>query len=206
VAFLWCISDWLSSHTAAVQAAAAIMSIFLTAVLVVTTILYLQTTNRILEESRKSREAAEKQARAAQENLTLLKQEYESRLGEGPQIVRHAIKAGLESISAWIGQTLLGIHRPERVAAPADLVPDELTAAMEHARRISSECADQISSAIGQMRIAKTHIQTLRQSVHGPRGIPTQGGTPPPVAMLERAREHLQNALKAVPGGPTKER
>jgi hypothetical protein len=173
------------------RALTAIFGAVLTLVLVVTTIAY-------LVESHKIRMAAERQASAAQESLAILKGEYEDRIGEGPQIVRHAIEAGLDSIVAWLGQVALGRHHPGQVADPVDMIPGELMSAVGHARRISIECGDELRSAIGQMRIAQTHTQTLRQSaLHGPHAVGSD--STPPVQILDRARGHLKNALKAVP-------
>lgn len=91
LALLELITRWLAGHSTAVQAFAAIVSLLLTTALTVTTIVYAAITNRILEESRKTREAAERQAKASHENLDLLKQQLESQLRLGPQILRESI-------------------------------------------------------------------------------------------------------------------
>jgi hypothetical protein len=186
---------WITDHSITVQALTAIFGAFLTLILVATTIAY-------LIESHKSRQATERQAAAAQEQLLILKHEYEDRIGEGPEIVRHAIAAGLDSIMLWLGQVALGNYQPDRVADPADMIPAELAAAAGHARRISSECSEEFRSAISEMRLARTSIQTLRQSgQHGPHAV-RGDRTLPIVQILERAREHLKNALKSVPAKP----
>jgi hypothetical protein len=193
---------WLTNHAITIQAISAICGALFTLVLVATTIAY-------LVESHKSRKAAERQASAAQESLAIVKREYEDRIGEGPQIVEHAIEASLKSVGAWLGQAHLGSHHPERVADPADLIPPELLLALGHARRISSPCAELINSAISEMRIAITHLQTLRQTPGptqrirgpGPPSFPTIVTTA--FEPLGRAQKYLgdaQAALKSAMG------
>jgi hypothetical protein len=67
--------DWLTHYSVAVQALAAVVSVIFTLVLVITTIVYATTTSDILEESRKSRKAAEIQADVSRETLDILKRQ-----------------------------------------------------------------------------------------------------------------------------------
>lgn len=196
MSWLQLISDWLTSHSSAVQAAAAVASVLLTAALVWTTIRYVRSTAEILEESRKAREAAERQAATSEENLELLKREYEDRIGEGPQIISQALSGALKSIAYWIGQTMEGIHRPGHIPNPEGLISADLLSARNHARRVSDQCAEQISAAIDEMRLARSDIERMKQAaLHGPQYLPG-AGAPPAVNHLERARSHLYTAVQ----------
>ena len=125
-------------------------------------------------------------------------------MGNGPQILRHAIDLGVKAAAVWIGQALLGVIHPERVADPQDLIPPKLLAALPHARRISETCGDEINNAVSEMRFAIPQIQSLRQTtpaarVFGGRPIRNDpnaaaGATGP----LGRAQGHLREALKEV--------
>ena len=197
--FSW-FENWLARHAITVQALTAILGAIFTLILVLTTIAY-------LIEAHKSRTAAERQAAAAQESLAIVRREYEDRIGEGPQIVKHAIEASLRSVGGWIGQVMLGAHHPERAANPADLIPAELFTALGHARRVSIACAEFINSAISEMRLSIVHIQTLRQSpgptqrklLSGASSLPVV--TPTALEPLGRAQKHLRDALAALPRG-----
>lgn len=166
------LSKWLADNSLAVEAFAAAATVLLTAVLVVTTIIYARTTGKILEESRKAREAAEKQAEASQENLRLLKEQYESQLGIGPQIVREAILDTKRLIVYWIEQSLRIAHPPYGNPDPAPVATSSLLSAMDHARKISEECADLILAAHADLRNAKSELEkaykTARQQTFPP--------------------------------------
>jgi len=108
-------SDWLTGHAAAVQALASVANVILAIVLVWTTIRYAHSTAKILEESRKSREAIELQAKAAQsqasasqaqanaafESIHLLRERLEDELGLGRSIIHSAIDSAVSAISYW---------------------------------------------------------------------------------------------------------
>jgi hypothetical protein len=189
--WLYCLEKWLTAHSATVQTLTSILGAILTLILVATTIAY-------LIESHKSRKAAESQAAAAQESLRLLKLQYEDLLGQGPVIVKHALDASIRAVANWIGQAMLGSHHPGQVADPTNLIPPELFDALAHARRFSMPCAEHINSAIGEMRNAISHLQTLRQSVAP--GQRTAGVTPTAVEPLGRAQTELRAALKLLEG------
>jgi nitrate reductase cytochrome c-type subunit len=95
------ISAWLAAHSLAVQAAAAIVTVLLTAALAATTIVYARITRGILNESRLTRAAQEKQAETTQASLDFLKQQYEEQRGLGPHKVREAILDTKALIILW---------------------------------------------------------------------------------------------------------
>ena len=114
------ISRWLADHSLAVQAFSTVAGPLLTAVLVATTIFYAYTTEKILEESRKSREAAEKQAQAANETLRFVRQRYEEDLTYHLQELRAGIADGLDLARTWLR------HVPGAIADPAELTENRL--------------------------------------------------------------------------------
>ncbi len=192
-------SDWLSSHSAAVQAAAAVVSILLTAVLVVTTILYLRTTNRILEESRKSREAAERQASAAQNSIILLRQQLEEQLGLGRGVVKSTVESAISAISYWKQRPLTHVAKAPGLPPTDDLVPANALTAVEHARRIFPEAAEQLSSAFDDLRNAVNEIERTRFLGAGGSGRGFFEETPSkPNEYLDSAFKKLQRVMAAV--------
>ena len=177
------VSDWLTRHSAAIQAAAAAVSALLATVLTGTTLYYAW-------EAKRSRKAAEKSASAAREQLEFLKRQYEDLLGLGPQILREALLRTKEQIKYWTPMVGVGIGNPHGVPDPAPLVAP-LAHALEHARRVSPECSERVSYAMSELQLAKSEFETIRQSYRGPGLSPAalHGAGPTP---------HLQNAEKSV--------
>ena len=170
------LSDWLTAHSAAVQAAASVASVLLAGALVWTTIRYARITAQILQESRKSREAAELQAKAAQsqasaaqaqatathETLTLLKQQLEEQLGLGRGIVQSAVDSAVSAILYWKQRPLTHVAKAPGFPPSDNLVPTNAIAAVEHARRISPQAAQELSSAFDDLRNAVNEIERTR--------------------------------------------
>jgi hypothetical protein len=106
-------TGWLSNHSLAVQAIAAIAGIVLTAVLVCTTIFYARATSGILAESQKARIATEKQASASlsQASATirtvdLMQQQMDLQLGLGQSFLRTALGSAISAIEYWKTQDM----------------------------------------------------------------------------------------------------
>jgi hypothetical protein len=153
------IAQFLADHTTAIQAVAAIAGVLLTAALAVTTVVYAVTTNRILQESRKTREAAEKQATASQENLELLKQQLASQLGLGPQILRESILDAKRLVTYWMEQAASIAYPPHGNPDPSGLANSSLVPAVDYARKISDECAELVLEAHANLRNAKAEFE-----------------------------------------------
>jgi hypothetical protein len=155
--------DWLTSHSTSVQATAAIAGVVLTAVLVVTTILYLRATNRILVESRKSRAAAESQASAAQRTIGLLQQQLEEQMGLGKLIVKEAIHSTRQTIEYWNGQPGIGQLAEAHGLPPVDRVlPSNWENILEHARRISADGAASLTQAFDNLKKMCDEVERTR--------------------------------------------
>jgi hypothetical protein len=198
-------SRWLADHSLAVQAVAAAVGILLTAVLVATTIFYAHTTTKILEESRKTREAAERQATASQENLQLLKRQLEAQLGLGPQVLRESILDAKRLIVYWLERAAHIAYPPHGNPDPAVLVTSALVGAADHARKISDECVQLILEAHDALRNAKSEFERAYQTArHQTLAL---GGIGPTVYLhsaniaLDKAlaivSQHLQGASQA---------
>jgi len=139
-------------------------------VLVLVTAYYAWTTRKILNESVKMRKAAEKQAiagdsaaSAAFATLHHLREQVEDLQGLGKSIVLTTADSLIRRIEDW---EKLDIKANFGIASafpsPDDLVPEHSQVIIEHARRISSDCAIAMSAAIDDLRSAKGQIETLR--------------------------------------------
>lgn len=162
---------WLADHSLAVQAVVAVASVFLTAALVATTIFYARTTRKILEESQKTRLAAERQASAAlqqasaaQRSVELLQQQFAEQLGLGHSVVQSAIESGISAITYWKAQDLRSLAWARGLPATDSLVPANALAAVDHARRIDQQAAQLVSSAFDDLRNARNEIESMRQT------------------------------------------
>jgi hypothetical protein len=87
-------TDWIMAIAAIVNTLSVIALVWLTHQ-------YADSTHEILEESRKAREAAQRQATAAQSNIDFLQCQLEEQSGLGLKIVQSAIDSGIGSISYW---------------------------------------------------------------------------------------------------------
>jgi hypothetical protein len=163
-------SAWLADHSLAVQALAAVASVLLTTVLVVTTIFYARVTRKILEESERTRKAAqrqasatEQQATAAQRSVDLLQQQLAEQLGLGYSVVQSAIESAINAITYWKAQPLSNLAKHRALPPTDSLVPPNALAAVDHARRIDQQAAQQLSSAFDDLRNARNEIESMKQ-------------------------------------------
>jgi len=175
----------------------------LTTVLAVTTILYLRTTNRILTESRKSREAAEKQALAAQRSVDLLQQQFAEQLGLGRSVVQSAIDSAIAAISYWKQRPLTHVAKASGFPPSDNLIPANALAAVDHARRISPQAAEDLSSAFDDLRNAVNEIERTRllcsaASLHGHGSSFLEEKPSEAPAFLENAFKKLQKVKALV--------
>jgi hypothetical protein len=153
------ISRLLAGHATAIQAFAAIAGVLLTGALTATTVVYAVTTNRILQESRKTREAAEKQATANRESVDFMKQQFAEQVGLGPQILRESILDTKRLISYWMEQATSIAYPPHGNPDPSKLANSSLVSAVVYARKISDECAQLVMEAHADLRNAKAEFE-----------------------------------------------
>ena len=126
---------WLTDHSAAVQALSAVVGVLLTGALVWTTVRYLQTTMGILEESRKAREATEKQASAAQRSVDFLQLQLNEQRGLARSVVQSAIDTAIAAIALWKRRPFTDVSKARGFPDPDNLVPTNANIAVEHADR-----------------------------------------------------------------------
>jgi hypothetical protein len=143
----------------------------LVAVLVGVTWKYARSTSAILTESGKMRLAAEKQASAAQRSVDLLTSQIQEQLGLGRSVVKSAIESALSAIAYWKQRPLTSVAMAPGLPPSDNLVPANALAAVEQARRISSEAAEQLSSAFDDLRNAVNEIERLRHNTPEARGL-----------------------------------
>ncbi len=190
------VSSWLADHALGVQAAAAIVSLLLTLALVITTIAYAVITRRILAESRKSREATERQADAANATLRLLQQRDEEDRIRHLQELRAVIADALDLARTWMGHVPGIIPNPQAIPDPSQITENRLLDVRSHARRISAHCERLVFDAHTALRNAKAQFEKLRQATHGPTSFTSVAGRPQP--FLDAAYDSLLEARRIV--------
>jgi hypothetical protein len=116
-------------------------------------------------EARRSRVAAQESARAARENLDLLKGQYEAQLGLGPQRVREALLSTFHLIAYWRQQIQPAQFNPNAVPNPEPLIKNDLMAVVDHARLISPELAVLLREVDAELRKAAGEFEKISKGV-----------------------------------------
>jgi hypothetical protein len=150
-------TDWIIAIAAIVNAASVIALTFVT-------VYYARITKRILEESHKAREAAERQANAAQDNIRFLQHELEEQIGLGRITVQSAIDSAVASILYWRKLPLSDLSRASSLPNPDNLLPGNLSAVLEHARRTSVELGQFVSDGFQNLQMAKNEIERVKNA------------------------------------------
>jgi hypothetical protein len=132
--------------------------------LVVITAYYARSTKRILEESRKTREAAERQALAAEESVRALRQRLEEEAGLSKMIVAAAIQTPTRNIEHWKSLNIPNLAVINGIPKTVDLLPSDYESAVQHARCISVEASVELAGAFDSLGTAKTEIDILRDA------------------------------------------
>jgi hypothetical protein len=153
--------NWLII-AAIVSALAAVVNAVSVVVLVWITKRYSESTAAILEESRKARAAAESQASAARQSVAVLQRQFEEQLGLGLSVVKNTIDSAISSISYWKQRDLKTGARAPGFPPSDGLTPSNAISAVEHARRISAEVAQHLSSAFDALRNTRNEIERMR--------------------------------------------
>ena len=132
---------------------------------------YAQSTAKILEESQKARVAAQQQALAAQaqasvaqRSLELLHQQFEDQQGLGKSVVQTTIDSATSAVAYWKELDINNLNS-YRIPPTDNLVPSNANAAVDHARRISTQGAEKLSSAFDDLRNAQNEIEGMKQGV-----------------------------------------
>jgi hypothetical protein len=136
--------------------------------------------------------AAVQQALAAQENLRLLKESYEERIGQGPQIVREAIQRAKSLIVYWKYEATHIAQPPQGNPDPAPLAISGLLDVLSHARQISPECVTLLIEANAALMNAKSELEKAYAASRKQTFLPTPGRAP---EYLEQAKGLLDAAF-----------
>jgi hypothetical protein len=126
--------------------------------LLVGLIWYTCETYKIRKASQRSAQAAIDATKAAQENLRLLKESYEERLGQGIQIVFDAIQRAKSLIVYWKTQAAHIAQPPHANPDPAPLANSGLLDVLSHARQFSG-CSTLLIQANAAMGNAKSELE-----------------------------------------------
>ena len=123
---------------------------------------YTRITGEILKAAQAQASASQAQASAASASIGLLREQIESQLGLGRTIVQSAISSALAQIEYW--KSVEVSFSTSRTLPPTDdLLPANAMAAVEHARRLSSEGAERLSAAFDCLKLARNEIEGVRQ-------------------------------------------
>jgi len=178
------------------------INVFLVFALVLITGYYAWSTKRILEESRKAREAAERQAAAAEESIRALRQRLEEETGLSRTIVAAAIQTATRNIERWKNLNIPNLAVIYGLPQTVDLLPLDYGSAVQHARRISIEASEELSSAFDSLRTAKTEIDIMRDAKQTSHAFYQQHCDTAINALnqatldLAKAQEYLQEAVQ----------
>ena len=126
--------------------------------LLVGLIWYTCETYKIRKASQRSADAAIDAAKAAQENLRLLKESYDEKIGQGPKIVCEAIQRAKGLIVYWKTQATHIAQPPLGNPDPAPLANSGLLDVLSHARQITG-CATMLIEANTALANAKGELE-----------------------------------------------
>jgi hypothetical protein len=186
---------WIAANAQTLGVICSFLTLLVTAA-------YLFFTIRIFREARRSADAAEKSAAAAQRGVDFAAQEFAEQRGLGPQILRDALVSTSDLIKYWLLMTGVATGNPQDVPDPEPLTVPNLVRAQEHARRVSPECSAKVAAIINDLNRAKSEFERLKQSYRGPGRAPA-GTFAFPGAHLDSARKNIDQAL-AIIGAATR--
>jgi hypothetical protein len=155
-----------------ITAIAALVAALATAAYLVVTILIFRQTTRSADAAEKSATGAQKSAEAAQRGVDLAAQQFAEQLGLGAHIVLDAIHAAQGLVDYWLKKAANIAPPPQANPDPNGLHAPELTAAIEHARRFSAECAAHLVDATVNIKSAKSELEAAyaaaKKQTYGP--------------------------------------
>jgi hypothetical protein len=153
---------------------------------------YTLETYKIRKATQRSADAAIETAKVAQENLRLLKESYEERIGQGPQIVREAILHAKNLIVYWTREATHIQPPPQGNPDPTPLADSGLRDILPHARLISAECGTLLIGASAALTNAKSELETAYAAARKQTFPPNSGAAQ---AYLDQADGLLNSAL-----------
>jgi len=147
-------------------------------------------TRQAADAATEAAKASVEQAIVAQENLRLLEESYEERIGQGPQIVLEAIQRAKALIVYWKAQASFIEPPPRGNPAPSPLAQSGLFGVLSHARQISG-CATLIIEADAALANAKSELEKAYATARKQTYTVTPGRAPD---LLKQAEELLERA------------
>jgi hypothetical protein len=143
------------------------------------------------EAATKAAKASIQQAELAQETLRLLKESYDEKIGQGPQIVREAIQRAKALIVYWKVEAIHIAQPPHGNPDPAPLTNSGLLNVLNHARQISPKCATLLINADAALVNAKSELEKAYAASMKQTYFPNSGKAS---AYLEQADALLNHA------------
>lgn len=135
---------------------ATVVNVVLVAVLVGVTIWY-------AFEASKARKAAERQAAASEASLRALRHEADLQEGLSRTIVKTAMQTAVRNLEYWEPEgKAYNLAIQYQIPKDVQLLPPNAHGAVEHARRISVQGSEELSSAFDSLRLAQLELQIIR--------------------------------------------
>ena len=143
------------SMTEAAMAWATVVNAIMVAALVGITAWYAR-------EAGRARRAAKRQAAAAEASLRALRHQAELEAGLSKTIVKTAMQTALRNIEYWEPKgNAYNLAVQHQLPNEVELLPPNSQRAVEHARRISVEGSEELSSSFDSLRLAELELQIL---------------------------------------------
>ena len=136
---------------------------------------YTYETYKIRIAAQRSADAATEATKMAQENLRLLKESYEERIGQGPHIVLEAILRAQHLIAYWKHEAAHIAQPPNGNPDPAALANSGLLDVLNHARQISPHSATLLIEANAALVNAKSELEKAYAASRKETFLPTPG-------------------------------
>jgi hypothetical protein len=148
-------------------------------------------TYKIRKASQQSAVAATDATKTAQENLRLLKESYDEKIGQGPQIVLEAIQRAKSLIVYWKTQAAHIAQPPHGNPDPTPLTTSGLLDVLSHARQIPG-CASLLIEANAALTNAKSELEKAYATARKQTFSSTPGRAP---EYLKQAEELLDKTF-----------
>lgn len=154
-------------------------------------------TQRILQETSKTRAAAEQSATAAQasanaafETIHLMREQIEEAAGLGRTIVQTTIDSAVSATTYLLDHNLADWGVVRSMAPTENLFPQKAMSALDHAARIHPAGAVTLSSAFDDLKTCLAEIESLRNLAALPGAWSGEIQTP------QRTKERLKTTLE----------
>jgi len=182
-------------------AAANVINALAVVVLVFVTAWYPKSTAQILEETRKTNQAVERQAEAAERQLRALREQMTRQAVSEKAMIANVMQTALSDIEYWQNANIPNLATSRQLPRHIDLVPVDAGIALLYASHVSRDAWQELQAAFTNLRYTRGELEILRDAhvtdgsffdVHIHRATENLRLA---AASLEAARNHLQNAV-----------